>query len=520
MDEFVSTVENQVIGLHPLDTQAAFLNIPYHFFFGNDNNAADFMPNDAIRLSFYRALKQFPILAGYLRPEGTGQTSVVIDKDDLNMPEYVESTSNTHYDTLRESHFHHSAWPKGLTRASAITMAGPAGRIRLANAHVVRLKDNSGVIIFINIPHYVVDGTGFFSFVELWGKHCLAERTGDGQLAQQASQLEYCFDRDIISRHLPAERKPLGNETMQAYTGFSPIADWLAWLSPNTRGRVLNKAKFSSGVVSHTFRVSRQALDSLRKEVGGFIADGSEDQLTDRYLLAAVLSKLIARAHLHRKQQDKANVSVAGWLLGAAWSALGVVAGLVGYGARLLCCSSSGNSSAKSDSGRYQSLNLLDDVRHGLGIVDKQYMGNGLLPHNTQCPLDVLEMPITPKSLAQAVDLIRPIYENADAALVASFVDLLTSNPKSFTRPMIYMAKNPELLVITCEMEFKLYASDFGDGPPEWVCTIPSFVANFIGLLPSPPPSTDVVANIILKAPVMKHVLKDEFWREFTQIIY
>ncbi|KAJ2490488.1 hypothetical protein IWW37_003144 [Coemansia sp. RSA 2050] len=522
MDEFISTVENQVIGLHPLDTQAAFLNIPYHFFFSNSDSAADFMPNDAIRLSFYRALKQFPILAGYLRPEGTGQTSVVIDKNDLNMPEYIESTSDTHFDTLRENHFHHSAWPKGLTRAGAITMAapGPAGRIRLANVHVVRLKDNSGVIIFINIPHYVVDGTGFFSFVELWGKHCLAERSGDRQLALQASQLEYCFDRDIISRHLPVERKPLGIETIQTYTGFSPIADWLAWLSPNTRGRVLNKAKFSSGVVSHTFRVSRQALDSLRKEVGEFMADSSDDNLTDRYLLAAVLSKLIARAHLHRKQQEKANVSVAGCLLGAARSVLGAVAGLVGYGVRLLCCSSSCSSSAKRDPSKYQSLNLLDDVRHGLGIVDKQYMGNGLLPHNAQCPLDVLETPITPKSLAQAVDLVRPIYENADAALVASFVDLLTSNPKSFTRPMIYMAKTPELLVITCEMEFKLYASDFGNGPPEWVCTIPSFVANFIGLLPSPPPSTDVIANIILKALVMKQVLKDEFWRELTQIIY
>ncbi|KAJ2751160.1 hypothetical protein GGI19_004657 [Coemansia pectinata] len=520
MDEFVSTVENQVIALHPLDTQAAFLNIPYHFFFGNNDTADDFMPSDVIRLSFYRALKQFPILAGYLRPEGQGQTSVVIDRDDLNMPEYVESLSDTHYDTLRESNFHHSSWPKGLTRAGAITMAapGPAGRIQLANVHVVRLKDNSGVIIFINIPHYVVDGTGFFSFVELWGKHCRAERTGDRQLAQQTSQLEYCFDRSIIARHLPVERKPLDAETLRVYTGFKPIADWIAWLSPNTRSRLLNKAKFNKGVVSHTFRVSRHALDLLRKEVSEYVADSSDGKLTDRYLLAAILSKLVARAHRNRREQD--GVSVAGWLFGAACSVVGAAAGLVKYGVRLLCCSSNCNSSSKRDSSKYQSLNLLDDVRHGLGLVDKQYMGNGLIPHNSLCPLDVLETPIDSKSLAKAVDMVRSIYENADAALVASFVDLLSSNPKSFTRPMIYMSTQPELLVVTCEMEFKLYASDFGNGPPEWVCTIPSFVANFVGLLPSPPPSTDVIANIILKEPVMKHVLRDEFWREFTQIVY
>ncbi|KAJ2810866.1 hypothetical protein H4S07_002422 [Coemansia furcata] len=514
MDEFVSTVENQVIGLHPLDTQAAFLNIPYNFFFGNHDNVTDFMPSDVIRQSFYRALKQFPMLAGYLRPEGRGQTSVVIDRNDLNMPEYVESLSDTHYETLRESHFHHSSWPKGLTRAGAITMAapGPAGRIKLANVHVVRLKNNSGVIIFINIPHYVVDGTGFFSFVELWGKHCQAERAGDKQLAQQVSQLEYCFDRSIIARNLPVERKPLNAETLRVYTGFKPFADWLAWLSPNTRGRLLNKAKFSADIVSHTFRVSRQSLDSLRKEVSEFVSASSDDKLTDRYLLAAILSKLIARAHRKRKDQDRA--SAQGGLFGAARSVLGAVAGLFKFSARLLCGSSNDSSS------KYQSLNLLDDVRHGLDLVDKQYMGNGLIPHNSLCPLDVLETPITPISLAKAVDLVRAIYENADAALVASFVDLLSSNPMSFTRPMVYMAKSPELLVVTSEMEFKLYASDFGNGSPEWVCTIPSFVANFVGLLPSPPPSTDVITNIMLKAPVMKQVMKDEFWRDFTQIVY
>ncbi|KAJ2505202.1 hypothetical protein IWW47_002155 [Coemansia sp. RSA 2052] len=516
MDEFISTVENQVIGLHPLDMQAAFLNIPYHFFFGNPDKVPDFMPSDAIRLGFYRALRQFPILAGYLRAEGQCQTSVVIDRDDLNMPEYIESLSDTHYDTLRESKFHHSAWPKGLTRVGAITMAAPgsAGRIRLTNVHVVRLKDNSGVIIFINIPHYVVDGTGFFSFVELWGKHCVAVRTADQQMAQQVSQLTYCFDRGIIARNLPVERKPLGAETLHVYTGFNLIADWLAWLSPSTRSRLLSKAKLGTGVVSHTFRISRPSLDLLRKEVGEFVTGG---KVTDRYLLAAILSKIVARAHRNRKEQD--SVSVASWLFGAAWGALGTIAGLAASGVRMLLCRAS-DGSCGLDKSKYQSLNLLDDIRDGLGLADKHYMGNGLIPHNSLCPLDVLETPTNAKTLAKAVDIVRPIYENADAALVASFVDLLASNPKSFTRPMAYLSTHPESLVVTSEMEFKLYASDFGNGAPEWVCTIPSFVANFVGLLPSPPPSTDVIANIILKEPVMKHILRDEFWRDLTQIIY
>ncbi|KAJ2742832.1 hypothetical protein GGI20_004196 [Coemansia sp. BCRC 34301] len=515
MDEFVSTVESQVIGLHPLDTQAAFLNIPYHFFFGNPNKAVDFMPSNAIRVAFYRALKQFPILTGYLRAENQYQTSIVIDRNDLNMPEYVESQSDTHFSTLQSANFHHSSWPKGLTRVGAITMAGEGGRIRLANVHVVRLRDNSGVIIFINIPHYVVDGTGFFSFVELWGKHCVALRSGDQAMALKAAQLEYCFDRSLIARHLPAERKPLGKETLHVYTGRNLVADWLAWLSPNTRSRLLSKAKISSGIASHTFRVSRSALDLLRKEVREHLADPSNGTVTDRYLLAAILSKVVASAHRSCREQD--SNGAAALVLGAVKGVLGAVTGLVESGVRLLCCRPR---VAELDKSRYQSLNLLDDVRHGLDLVDKKYMGNGLIPHNSLCPLDVLETPLDAKSLAKAVDLVRPIYESADAALVASFVDLLASNPKCFTRPMVYLSTHPESLVVTSEMEFKLYASDFGNGPPEWVCTIPSFVANFAGLLPSPPSSTDIVANITMKEHVMKHIMRNKFWRELAQIVY
>ncbi|KAJ2006682.1 hypothetical protein GGI04_001052 [Coemansia thaxteri] len=522
MDEFVGTAKRQVIRLHPLDTQASFLNIPYHFFFANSDNAPDFMPSDAMRVAFYRALRQFPILAGCLRPEGKGQTSIVVDPLDLNMPEYVESQSDVHFDTLRDAKFHHSAWPAGLTRAGAITMATTGDldkkeRIRMANVHVVRLRDNSGVAVFLNIPHYVVDGTGFFSFAELWGRHCAAERSGNSELVRQAAQAEFCFDRDVIARHLPSvDRKPLSQDTLQVYTGFSPIADWLAWLSPGTRGRLLSRAKFSANVVSHTFRVPLSALAQLRKQIHALSAsnsatgDAAEDvgdleaKYSDRYLMAAILSKLVARAHRSRKELE-ATSSKKWSLLGTACSVLKTLTNLV-FG--------------NGDASRYQSLNLLDDVRHGLAIGDLNYMGNGLLPHNTQCPLDVLETPITTESLALAVDLVRPVYENADAALIASFVDMISANHRCFTRPMVYLASHPESLVVTSETEFKLYAADFGNGPPEWVCTIPSFVANFVGVLPCPPPSTDIVVNIIMKAPVMAQILRDEFWRDLTQIVY
>ncbi|KAJ2767229.1 hypothetical protein IWQ57_004035, partial [Coemansia nantahalensis] len=57
MEEFVHSVKRAEFPLHPLDTQAAFLNIPYHFFYGNTTGAADFMPSEQLKAGFYRALQ-------------------------------------------------------------------------------------------------------------------------------------------------------------------------------------------------------------------------------------------------------------------------------------------------------------------------------------------------------------------------------------------------------------------------------------------------------------------------------
>ncbi|KAJ2802238.1 hypothetical protein H4R20_003356 [Coemansia guatemalensis] len=497
MEEFIATVENQEIPLHPLDTQAAFLNVPYHFFFANDSGKADFMPNDALRTAFYTALRRYPILAGFLRSEGQGQTTVVVNRKELNMPEYLESTSIISFDALRVAKFHHSSWPEGLSTTSAITTAGKDGHIKLLNVHVVRMKDNSGVIIFVNMPHYVVDGTGFFSFVELWGKYCKAQRQDDQELMQQADETTFCFDRSLISRSLPKERKPLDAQTLNVYTGFSPIADWLAWLSPTTRGKILSKAKFSADVVSHTFRVSRDVLGELHEKVSAAMSD-KQLHTQDTHVLAALISKMVAQAHMKCREQENASAGLLGTITGIFSSLTGLLFG----------------------SENTQSLNLLADVRHGLGITDKCYMGNGLIPHNTQCPLSVLEAPTNVDTLADATAITSGIYGNADGPLVASFIDMISARPSCFTRPMVYLSKHPTSLVITNETGFKLYKADFGDGLPEWVCTIPSFVANFIGFLPSPADSTDIVVNVTLKAPVMKHILDDKFWKDLATIVY
>ncbi|KAJ1997559.1 hypothetical protein GGI04_005353, partial [Coemansia thaxteri] len=50
--------------------------------------AADFMASDMLHNSFYVALLDYPILAGHMAKDGAGHAMIVVDRDNLNLPEY------------------------------------------------------------------------------------------------------------------------------------------------------------------------------------------------------------------------------------------------------------------------------------------------------------------------------------------------------------------------------------------------------------------------------------------------
>ncbi|ORX69148.1 hypothetical protein DL89DRAFT_172081 [Linderina pennispora] len=255
MDGFLSTVESQGFPLSVLDTQTSFSNIPYIFFYENSDGSPDFMDSDALRTAFYKTLAKYPILAGYIRMDGHGQAKVVVDKDDLNMPEYLETAvDNISYSAIKAAQFSADTWPSGVATVGPIARAGADGSLKLLNVHVVRLKNNSGAILLVNIPHYVVDGIGFFGFVNRW-----AELTRN----PEADVPSPCFDRSEIDSHLSEERREQCDFIQKLYTTPTIPATFLAWLSPNSRGRILDKAMNVASADGHTFLATRQKLDVL-----------------------------------------------------------------------------------------------------------------------------------------------------------------------------------------------------------------------------------------------------------------
>ncbi|KAJ1892347.1 hypothetical protein LPJ81_005576, partial [Coemansia sp. IMI 209127] len=473
MEEFVNSVENQSFSLHPVDTQSAFLNIPNLMFFPNRTGSEDFMASDVLKAGFYKALSHFPILVGHLQPDGVGGMNVVVDRNNLNMPEYLESNSSTvSFETMRKHNFHWSAWPEGVATVGGIATANSAGVIKLLNVHVVRV--NGGLILFINIPHYVVDGVGYFEFAALWGEMC---RTGG------TTDRRYCFDRSVIAQNIPEERTPLNEETIAVYAGFNPVADWLAWLAPETRGWLLSKAQFTAGVSSSTFRVARAKIDELRAQVNEYVAAG--EALDDACVLATLVAMMAAHAHRDCALEQPQRGIVA--------SAIGRVTGIV--------------ISLVSPEPTHRPVMMLSDLRKGLRLERYNYTGNVLLPFNTPCPIAMLEVPINPETLAQTARIVTRTYTATDPPTIGAFVDMVTRNPYCFTRPMMFMQSNPKAVVVTNELDFDIYSVDFGYGQPEWACAVPSFVANFVAIMPSPPPGIDIVVNIIMKSTVLDKIV-------------
>ncbi|KAJ2122542.1 hypothetical protein IW147_003309 [Coemansia sp. RSA 720] len=149
MEAFASTIKAQQIALSAWDMSASHTNIPYIYYFKNPSSdpADNFMPLDKMRASFLKALEEFPILVGHITVGKDGRYVVDVDPHNLNMPEYLESQSTVHFYDLEKARFGWDALPQAAT-VGAFPTVGVSGVIKLANVNIIRLEENSGLVLF------------------------------------------------------------------------------------------------------------------------------------------------------------------------------------------------------------------------------------------------------------------------------------------------------------------------------------------------------------------------------------
>ncbi|KAJ1956764.1 hypothetical protein EC988_001179 [Linderina pennispora] len=483
MDAFTSTVKSQVFRLTTRDAFESHFNIQYLYFFGNVNGDSGFMPSDKLELGFYRTLVQFPILAGYLRQRDDGGLDNVVDKDNLNMPEYRETVvGGLHYDDVKAASFDPAICPKGLLHLPPIAQPdAETGQIKMANARVARFKDNSGVAIFLNVSHSTMDGEGYFSFIKRWSEETYALTAG-----VPVPDRVFCLDRETFRQSIPEERSEVDEKMSECYIHPSDKALELGQMTPSARNIMFGKLLVSDRLKGGLFRLNSDKLDGLLKQAREFVPLGARISTND--ILVSLISKTVAQA-------TKAASSNKGKSLNVAGESPQEVADL-------------------------QSTGVVCNTRHRMGIADLNYVGNALYTPRVISTLAQAETPTTPGSVAEIAIKVRETVDSVTAPLLGEFYGVQERYPRSFVGPLVADMSFKLSATISNISRFDMYDANFGFGNPEFVTIQPGRAIEVITIMPVRPPSKDIYVALTNTPQVIEQILQNSAWMEIATLVF
>ncbi|KAJ1822545.1 hypothetical protein LPJ56_000700 [Coemansia sp. RSA 2599] len=483
MEEFMSSLKYEEVPLTVIDTQGSFSNIPFVYFYKNTDGSNAFMPSDVLRNAYFKTLQQMPVLSGSLRPKSRGNISIVIDPENVNLPDYKESSTNVHFDDLEAEGFCWKSWPEGVNTAGPMVNANEEGVIKMANIHVIRLRDNSGLMIYVSMIHYVVDGPAHSDFVERW---CLNYQHLTNEGPESSEPLPpFLTDRKLLQSPSSVSRSPLHEESEKTFTKFSILAELMAWISPEMRGHIISRTVEGQKAETHIFHISRASLDSLKKSVSEHLLDSSE----------LVINEIVLSLALKTMAQSQQKVEArSGSLLKSLW-----------------------NFFFKSS---YLPIAVIFDTREQLGLADKLYTGNVLVPKIIYSDKNKMESRTTDESLAEVITYFEPLTRDLSASYVASHIDMVSSRPTSFARPMARFLFHRNAISFVYDVMPNMYKADFGHGKPTWVSPIKPFRANAVLLLTHKDPTDGIDVFMSVYPEVMKEVLQNKAWTDVAKLIY
>ncbi|KAJ2014969.1 hypothetical protein GGI14_004553 [Coemansia sp. S680] len=490
MDKLLRGIQSHTIDLCTFDLIPSYVNIPFYFYYGNNTNDSDFMPAEQLRESFYTALLDFPILVGHLETDGSGHAKVVVDPDNLNIPEFLESQSSVHFRDLQEAKFSWDALPSGVNTVGAVTSADSSGVIKAANVHVVRLQDNSGIILFISMAHYIADGVGYSTFVNRWAELCRWIRSASATSEKPACH--YSFERSTIFDKLPEDRKALDGPTLELITTTGPLVRWLAWISPKSRATLISKHFSIMSLKGHVFHIPASRLASLRASVQGHLS--SDTRISDNDILTALLAMTAAQSEAECRR-DSASASY--------------ISSLVSY---LF-------PSMYAPDTRFVTQVVVDMRPRLKGLSAANYTGNSVITRCLAYSMESLTSGINEQSLAPIAKSVRQLVNGVDPQYIGQFVDTLHKDPLCFMYPAAY-GPSKATMMLSNQSRFPLYSADFGNGIPTWVSPIQTLFPKFSSIIPAHPLTGGHVVYICMAEQAMTKLLQNKFWMSASDMLY
>ncbi|KAJ2829425.1 hypothetical protein IWW50_000859 [Coemansia erecta] len=448
------------------------------------------MSSQLLQESLYETLNDFPILAGDLEQTKNKQLQVVIDKDNLNLPDYKETQCDVHFDTLEAAKYSAAVLPENAATIKSFVIENSNKKIKLANIHVLRLRDNSGVALFVGVPHFVVDGTGFVEFMKRWSAVCACVNSQ----GVQANIPDYTASHDRLDLEINFPEKPalFDGRSESTYIPGGIRSRWIAGISPQSRGKLLTRLASLMHVNNVRYYLSRQKLQALRLSIQDHVPGGQ--RMSDNSLIMALVSIVTAQS-----LGTPHTMSMPSRMLAKIRQSIGE---LLGRPPKLFSTIMAVNTRPRLK--RYTEAT--------------RYCGNASYPMAVFNRLKDLQALATPELLAKVAASIHDGVRNADEMDIRKLVDLYNTAPDYYMRAMFYDKQRNTMAFSSNVSRADWYGVDFGWGIPEFVTLADGLLPQVTLILPAHPSLDGYIVHTAFSKKQDAFFKESALWTETAEL--
>ncbi|KAJ2519555.1 hypothetical protein H4217_002610 [Coemansia sp. RSA 1939] len=502
MNTFTNTVKSQTIWLDCLDAGSFPFSVSIGYWYENtaattggsslSSSVDDFMPANVLEQAFYKTLQGFPILAGQLKTADSGRHYVEIDKDNLNMPVYTDTHCDLEYSTLSKSGFNMRKLPMDLNNESGVPIPSGlvGGKIVPAYFRIFRFKNNSGVLVYASIAHYITDGYGYSRFMNRWAETAKSMQQQSQNKTTPLVVRQYIHDRSFHNNYRSSETTALSASAVESVTaGGGWFAKSLAWLSPEARGRIFKTLSSATDRSCSYFHVSSQTLEDLRTRVQACAPEGTRYTIND--VITAFLVIVVGQAK-EKASTEWWNRPVPQILRTLSLNRLGNPAGL----------------------DFLVNVNLRPRIDHPEA---NNYMGNMTSVGSFAVTRDQIHQQPADETLsALALQVHQAIASAANRDFIGQLGHLMNSKPEYCMWPTWSFATSSSKFVVSNQTRFNHYGMDFGAGIPSMVRHGPHAFTDNVYVMSNHPDTGGVIFEFKVPRNVEANLIRDNRWMKLV----
>ncbi|KAJ1664231.1 hypothetical protein IW140_005257 [Coemansia sp. RSA 1813] len=493
MDEFINTVNSQDFPLNGFDELVSSMYTPFYYWYENKAPGkawTTFMPSDMLCSSFYRALQDFPILAGRFKTDKNSRKYVSVDKSNLNMPVYTDSSWDIDFKQVKDAGFSTRLLPEDFSEACGIPTVSVFATtdIKLGIFHVRRFKDFSGVVVFASISHAIIDGYGFFAFMNRWAE---ISKSMQENMTKQELELPigiFIHDRSMYSKCSSQDTDALDDLTLASSADGSAITRFLARLSVDKRNRVIKSIIGSTRFICCSFHVTTPAIKAFRETVQKYAPQGIDFSIND--ILVALVTMAISQSiyKISAKKQNRFVPRMTRALFGS------------------------------SDSVPIDTLtSIIANMRTRISNPHiKDYVGNLSYPRYILSPQALIQDENILENISAIATSVRTVISRTDEKYVGQLNYLLNSESDIYMRQAMYHSRIKNRLVVSNVSKSSYYKTDFGAGIPTFVRVALHSFPNTVVVMCGHPDDGGYNLVMTLEKEMAEMVVQNKLWMDLV----